>query len=145
LIEDSPAEKVFRDLCHKIFRAKNRILPLMPMPTRGRDKSARLQALRGLAKMGSVKIVRGDWNGDFLRAMTEFPFGKHDDIPDAAGLLGRRAARMTNTQTFVPPEQREIEGQIMLRNGQPYLRESLDEMFANQEPGWTAGSTLRIN
>lgn len=129
LIEDSPAEKVFRDLCHKIFREKNRVLPLMPMPTRGRDKSARLQALRGLAKMGSVKLVRGDWNGNFLRSMTEFPFGKHDDIPDAAGLLGRRAAKMTNSTAPRSHQPQPIEGAFRMENGQLVTRQTLAEIF----------------
>lgn len=57
LIEESPAEKVFRDLCHKMFREQGRVLPLMLMSTRGRDKSARLQALRGMEKMGSLGSI----------------------------------------------------------------------------------------
>ena len=133
LIEDSPAEKVFMGLAHKILRDKNKILPLIPMPTRGRDKSARLQALRGLAKMGAVKIVRGDWNGDFLRSMTEFPFGKHDDIPDAAGLLGRRAAKMSNSSNVQAYQQPPIEGAVRMENGQMVLAQSLDEMFGDRQ------------
>ena len=134
LIEDSPAEKIFMGLAHKILRDKNKILPLIPMPTRGRDKSARLQALRGMAKMGGVKIVRGGWNGDFLRSMTEFPFGKHDDIPDAAGLLGRRAAKMTNSsnpKAYQPPP--EIEGAVRMENGQMVFTQTLDEMFSDRQ------------
>ena len=135
LIEDSPAEKVFRDLCHKIFREQGRVLPLMPMPTRGRDKSARLQALRGMAKMGSVKLVRGDWNGDFLRSMTEFPFGKHDDIPDAVGLLGRRAARMVNSSVPQSHQPKPIQSGITQGvNGQMYTTSTFDELWDENRP-----------
>ena len=135
LIEDSPAEKVFRDLCHKIFREQGRVLPLMPMPTRGRDKSARLQALRGMAKMGSVKLVRGDWNGDFLRSMTEFPFGRHDDIPDAVGLLGRRAARMVNSSVPQFYQPKPIQSGITQGvNGQMHTTATFDELWDDNRP-----------
>lgn len=143
LVEDSPAEVVFRNLCAKLLRDMGKYIPLMPMPTRGRDKTTRLQALRSMAKCGSVKIVRGDWNADFLRAMTNFPFGRHDDICDAAGLLALRASKMVNTaipKSYTPPPP--IEGAIAVgRDGQMVTTATLDELFEGYRP---ANGTIRI-
>jgi len=134
LIEDSPAEKVFRDLCHKVFRQQGRPLPLMPMPTRGRDKAARAQAARGLAKMGGIKFVKGDWNAEALRELSEFPMARHDDIVDTLAILGQRAAKMgttgaAHTPAIAPP----VRGLIQEINGQQFLRQPLNELFAENE------------
>ncbi len=97
MIDDDPAAKAFRTLAHKLFRQKGVILPLHPIPIRGRDKETRAAAFRGLAKMGSVKMVRGDWNAVTMAEINAFPIGGagvHDDIVDTLGLLGQRAALM---------------------------------------------------
>lgn len=139
LVEDSPAEKVFKTLAHKMLRDMGTILPFMPMPTAGRDKSARLQPLRGLAKMGGVKLVRGNWNADFLRAMTNFPFAKHDDICDAAGLLGRRAAKMINTSIPKTYKPEPIEGQVKIVDGKMVLAENLNDLFKARDDALSMG------
>jgi len=85
--------------------------------------------------MGSVKLVRGDWNGDFLRSMTEFPFGKHDDIPDAVGLLGRRAARMVNSSVPQSHQPKPIQSGITQGvNGQMYTTSTFDELWDENRP-----------
>jgi len=38
------------------------------------------------AEAGNLKIVRGLWNGEFLRVLENFPAGTHDDEVD--GLFG---------------------------------------------------------
>ncbi|MFC1579024.1 phage terminase large subunit [Pseudomonadota bacterium] len=132
LIEDSPAEKVFRDLCHKIFRQQHRALPLVPMPTRGRDKMARAQPVRGLAKMGAVKLKRGVWNANLLREVTEFPYCRHDDVVDALALLGRRAAKM-GPSTHDTYEQGEIKYSLQLVDGKLRTTATLGELFEDHD------------
>lgn len=48
------------------------------------DKVVRARGLAAQARAGNVKIVRGDWNEQFLKEMHGFPDRNHDDIPDAA-------------------------------------------------------------
>ncbi|PLW69450.1 phage terminase large subunit [Pseudohalioglobus lutimaris] len=137
LVEDSPAEKVFRDLAHKYFRMNGKIIPLMKMPTRGRDKMQRAQSFRGLAKMGTVKLLRGPWNADFIRECTEFPYGKHDDAVDVAALFGQRAAKMS-THTSVKPMKRPMRFATQLgEDGRAYTTQTLDELWEeNDDVSW---------
>lgn len=131
LIEDSPAEKVFRDLAHKFFRQKGKPIPLVPMPTRGQDKMARAQAFRGLVLMGAVKLVRGSWNDDLIREVTEFPYGKHDDVVDVCALLGRRAAKMGSKKEVKAPTRIEVEGTMQEIEGKTYTRATLDDLWSD--------------
>jgi predicted phage terminase large subunit-like protein len=133
MVEDSPAEKVFRDLAHKFFRQQGKPIPLMPMPTRGRDKMARAQAFRGLAKMGSVKLLRGSWNAEFIREVSEFPFGKHDDQVDVAALFGQRAAKMVHTAAPKSYKAPEIQTALIENDAGLHTRATMDDMWADHE------------
>jgi predicted phage terminase large subunit-like protein len=48
------------------------------------DKVMRAKGLAAQALAGNVKLVRGAWNGRFLKVLHEFPDGAHDDEVDAA-------------------------------------------------------------
>jgi predicted phage terminase large subunit-like protein len=46
------------------------------------DKVERARPWQLRAKQGHVKLVRGPWNLDFIREVTSFPKGRHDDDVD---------------------------------------------------------------
>jgi predicted phage terminase large subunit-like protein len=50
------------------------------------SKENRARALASQAGVGAVKLVRADWNAEFVRELARFPRGKHDDQVDAASL-----------------------------------------------------------
>jgi predicted phage terminase large subunit-like protein len=142
LIENSPAEKTFRDLAHSVFLKTRRQIPLIEMPTRGRDKMARAQSIRSHAKMGGLKLVRGSWNSDLIRECTEFPVGRHDDIVDALALLGQRAPKMGSLTVHSPTLRPEIQGAITQdEHGQMATRSTLDQMWEDRPK---RHGTLRI-
>jgi predicted phage terminase large subunit-like protein len=47
------------------------------------DKVAKAACLEPILEAGNVYIKAAAWNNDFLREMSEFPNGEHDDIVDA--------------------------------------------------------------
>lgn len=47
------------------------------------DKVTRAQPFVTAVEHGNVRLVRGEWNRDFLAEATTFPFGRHDDQIDA--------------------------------------------------------------
>lgn len=47
------------------------------------DKYTRALIMVAQCAVGNVKLVRGDWNEDFLTEITDFPNGSHDDQVDA--------------------------------------------------------------
>ena len=134
LIDDDAGAKVFKSLAHKIFRQRGEVVYLNGMPTRGHNKEKRAAAFRGLAKMGSVKMVRGAWNAAVLREISEFPFGDNDDIVDTLSLLGRRAASMGGQKVVKTEAETEVKGSfIMGANGQISTRETLDQMWGQTQ------------
>ena len=46
------------------------------------DKFVRVSAIIPFLQSGRVKLIRGDWNKDFLKECAYFPNGKHDDKID---------------------------------------------------------------
>jgi predicted phage terminase large subunit-like protein len=68
------AEASIRNLAGFTVRAK----------TSSGDKAGRAEPLASQAEAGNVKLVRGDWNADFLDEITTFPYGKFKDQVDAA-------------------------------------------------------------
>jgi predicted phage terminase large subunit-like protein len=50
------------------------------------SKADRAAPLAAQAEGGTVKLLRGPWNRDFLDEVEQFPFGGHDDQVDAASL-----------------------------------------------------------
>lgn len=57
------------------------------------DKVMRAKGLAAQALAGNVKLVRGAWNGRFLKILHEFPDGAHDDEVDAASGAFNELAR----------------------------------------------------
>ncbi|OTG82165.1 phage terminase large subunit [Acinetobacter sp. ANC 4648] len=47
------------------------------------DKITRAQPFAAQVNVGNVKMLRGDWNKDFIEELRNFPNGKHDDQVDA--------------------------------------------------------------
>jgi predicted phage terminase large subunit-like protein len=57
------------------------------------DKSSRAAPLAAQAEGGTVQLLRGPWNKDFLDEAEMFPLGKHDDQVDAASLALSKLSR----------------------------------------------------
>ncbi len=67
------------------------------------DKVTRAGPLRAAAENGLVKIVRGEWNHDFLDELENFPFGKHDDQVDAASCAFNDVATAFGAEASASP------------------------------------------
>ena len=65
------------------FRVKLRGFIVEAHPISG-DKVIRAGPFASTLNLGSVKVVRGAWNADFIRELTAFPNGQNDDIVDSA-------------------------------------------------------------
>jgi predicted phage terminase large subunit-like protein len=50
------------------------------------SKVIRATPFSAACEAGKVSIVEGAWNDMFLDQLTEFPYGEHDDMVDAAAL-----------------------------------------------------------
>ena len=48
-----------------------------------KDKVTRALPVASRAEAGKVKLVRGNWIGDFIDEATSFPHGAHDDQVDS--------------------------------------------------------------
>jgi len=47
------------------------------------DKETRAKPISAQAEAGNVKVIRGLWNEEFIRALENFPVARHDDEVDA--------------------------------------------------------------
>lgn len=56
--------------------------PIEIKPVTG-DKVIRAKPASSQAEQGMIKLLKGDWNSDFLRTLEAFPSGAHDDDVDA--------------------------------------------------------------
>ena len=56
-----------------------------------RDKYSRIAELHPLIDAGHLVLVRGPWNQLMSKQLSEFPSGKHDDLPDALATLWKMA------------------------------------------------------
>lgn len=48
------------------------------------SKEDRADPFAAQCEFGNLRIVKGDWNGDYIAEMIHFPTGKHDDQVDAS-------------------------------------------------------------
>jgi predicted phage terminase large subunit-like protein len=48
-----------------------------------RDKMQRAMPWAVRAEQGLIRVVRGDWNNQFIDECLAFPYGQHDDMVDA--------------------------------------------------------------
>lgn len=132
LVDNDSGSKVFMSLAHKMLRERGAYVPIVMVPTKVQDKETRAMALRGLAKQGGIKLVKGNWNADFLHEVTEFPYGTHDDIVDAAALLCRRASRMSGA-SYVHKEEKPIKYAFEERDGRMFTTATLDELWSDNQ------------
>ncbi|MEO5804407.1 MAG: phage terminase large subunit [Verrucomicrobiota bacterium] len=65
------------------------------------DKETRAKPTSAQAEAGSIKIVRGKWNDEFLRELENFPTARHDDCVDA--LTGAHAILRIETPFHFTP------------------------------------------
>lgn len=67
------------------------------------DKYTRAKPLSRAAEFGEVKLLRGNWNNEFINELTQFPDAGHDDQVDAAAgayleLTGEGVQRFKSSQ-----------------------------------------------
>jgi predicted phage terminase large subunit-like protein len=51
--------------------------------------------------LGSVILLRGDWNRAFIEELRFFPFGKHDDQVDAASTVFNKLFRKKRARALL--------------------------------------------
>ncbi len=56
------------------------------------SKELRADPLSAQINAGNFRIVRGDWNADYIEELRQFPRGRHDDQVDATSLAFNRIA-----------------------------------------------------
>lgn len=56
------------------------------------DKQTRASPFASQVNVGNVKILRGEWNGEFIKEMQMFPNGVHDDMIDSTSRAYNKAA-----------------------------------------------------
>lgn len=56
------------------------------------DKQTRASPFASQVNVGNVKMLRGDWNNEFIKEMQMFPNGKHDDMIDSTSRAYNKAA-----------------------------------------------------
>jgi predicted phage terminase large subunit-like protein len=107
LSDNDNAQKVFRTYALDSFRRHGVYAPLKELPTAGQDKQVRAASIRGFARQGRVKLLRGDWNAALLEECLGFPDTcRNDDQVDCMSLLGRYLAKMSpgaSPQRQAPP------------------------------------------
>jgi predicted phage terminase large subunit-like protein len=64
------------------------------------DKETRADPVASQMEVGNVRIVRGDWNHEFIEELLGFPNGAHDDQVDSLSGAFRRLAQRTEPKTF---------------------------------------------
>jgi len=93
------------------------------------DKLTRAGPLAAQAEAGNVKLVRGQWNEDFLHELHGFPEGVNDDQVDAASgafnklalrggspslvVLGEERARTPEEEAALEAERRRVAAQVV--------------------------------
>ena len=111
--------------------------PLKELPTAGQDKQIRAGAIRGFARQGRVKLLRGDWNGALLDECINFGTGtaRNDDQVDCLSLLGRHLAKMSpGTGEVVKPPPKPILGAVTMHaDGVMRLTSPFNEIWKDNE------------
>jgi hypothetical protein len=131
LIDDDNASRVFARLMRERGRIRNLCPPVRDVPIRGRSKEIRNAPLRNLALNRRLKAQRGPWLAEFLGELTKFPTARHDDMVDAAGLCATVSA--SSSAPTPPPEPEPMLGRYFERDGQRFLRASLDDLFEDAD------------
>jgi predicted phage terminase large subunit-like protein len=105
LLWGEPADQIRKSLgpfIHKRMRERRaycRREQLMDV----QDKVTKARSFQGRAAMGKVFLPRNaDWLADMLHELTTFDAGKHDDIVDTLGVIGRLLDKMVPGQKLKP-------------------------------------------
>lgn len=71
---------------HQIVNFTTKVIPgyMVHSETMSENKRDRADPLAAQAKVGNVKLLKANWNDDFLEELTAFPASSHDDQVDAA-------------------------------------------------------------
>ena len=56
------------------------------------DKQTRASPFASQVNVGNVKILKGEWNADFIKELQLFPNGAHDDMVDSTARAYNKAA-----------------------------------------------------
>lgn len=75
------------------MRRFNRYVTAEPLAHGGTKKQDRITgALQGRAERGRIKLIKGDWNEEFISEAADFPSPlSHDDLLDAVAYVGQMA------------------------------------------------------
>ncbi len=65
------------------------------------SKEVRAGPWASMCMAGSVRLVRGGWNDDFIEQHVAFPNGAHDDMVDAAASAFAKLARATSRESRI--------------------------------------------
>jgi predicted phage terminase large subunit-like protein len=104
--EGAVIEKAIRPAVNRAMREARRYVALESLPSIT-DKTARVQAFRGRASAGTVHLPRGKvWAERLAEQLVAFPAGRHDDMVDVCGLLGRGIDQMSEASNAAPTEPR---------------------------------------
>ena len=76
-----------RRMKQRAKKGERTIIPVHATPSTG-DKIAKVSSFRGWAKMGKVHVRSGPFGDALIHQLCAFPFGRHDDAPDACGVIG---------------------------------------------------------
>jgi predicted phage terminase large subunit-like protein len=139
MIDNDNPSKTLQSLAHEMMRRTGTFLPISLVPLNGQSKEVRASSFRGLALQDGVRLKRAPWNTAMLQEVDTFPrtgSGIHDDIIDALGLLGKRAARMgsgTPPQKHTPTEPPRA-GIVQDQYGQLSTSSTLDELWKDNAP-----------
>jgi len=64
------------------------------------SKEVRAKPASSQAEQGNIKLLRGDWNEEFLNELEKFPLGKHDDQVDALSDAIEELSNVTTTWDY---------------------------------------------
>jgi predicted phage terminase large subunit-like protein len=106
--EGGVIEKAIRPAVNRAMREAKRYVALESLPSIS-DKTARVQAFRARASAGTVHLPRDAvWAHRLLEQLVAFPSGRHDDMVDVCGLLGRGIDQMSEASKPADEEPRGI-------------------------------------
>lgn len=88
----------------KRLRERRLYVPRQLFPTRGEGKKEiRAQSIAGRMAMDGLWVpMEQPWWPAFRKEMLSFPYGRHDDIPDAMALIGQVLDKMVQGHPLAP-------------------------------------------
>jgi predicted phage terminase large subunit-like protein len=91
--------------------------------TSAADKPTRSRSIQARAAMGKVYLPsKAPWLSDFLAELLMFPAGKHDDVVDSFGLIGRMLDDMVPAARPKEAQRRVLDGYVRAGEDAPSWR-----------------------